>query len=198
MDRDRKISLAQVALFVGGFFMAYQGWRSEMSWMTYGGLVLVGAAVLWWGVEAIVRREDSYSVGDTEVPRRETYVGFAAVMSGSVMALLGLAILVAGVVGLLGLGEESLALLQERPGIAFVLVGLAGVAFSFTLIIGSQQDRSSASAVLGSLPGRVFGVLLLVAAIGAILLGGLQLASPETYESVTSGLRGSIVPSIPE
>lgn len=63
-------------------------------------------------------------------------------------------------------------------------------AYSITLILGTREDRRGWS-LLGSIPGRIFGLVLLVFGLGMLLLGGLEIISPNGFDQVIDAVKNS-------
>lgn len=182
-------SLLELLAILAGGLIAYGGWRLSAPWLLNIGLAVTSLGIIAFGVDAMRTREDTYSIGDTEMPQTQTYSGFAAIMSGLLMAMIGFAILVYALIALLGLQDRFLGYVSVHPGIALLFGGIMMVAFSFTLVLGSLEDRRSVWSLLGSLPARVFGLALLLVGIALILLGGFEVVSPVRYDALMDTLR---------
>ena len=63
-------------------------------------------------------------------------------------------------------------------------------AYSISLILGTREDRCGWS-LLGSIPGRLFGLVLLVFGLGMLLLGGLEIISPNGFDQVIDAVKNS-------
>ena len=86
---------------------------------------------------------------------------------------------------------------SKSTGIVLVFGGLMTVAFGFTLLLGSQEDRRSLLAVIGSLPARVFGIAVLAVGGGLNLLVLLEIVFPAWFDSLVASFKTSR-PSYPD
>jgi hypothetical protein len=167
---------------VGGFLLVYGGWKIPVTFLIYLGLLPIGFGIILFGVDAIRKKESSYTSGE-DAYRSYSYRGLAAIMDGVVLVLLGIAVIGYGVVALLGLENSLLDFIKERPGLILIFGGLMLAAYSITLIFGTHEDRRGL-ALLGSLPGRIFGLVLLFLGLGMLLLGGLEIISPKGFDQL--------------
>jgi hypothetical protein len=99
-----------ISFFVGGFLLAYGGWKLSLPIMINLGLLPFGVGVVIFGIDAIQKKESSYTDGGEKTSLHYTYHGFAAVMDGLVLSLLGIGIL----------GYALIALLGQQNNIQFI------------------------------------------------------------------------------
>jgi hypothetical protein len=214
-----------------GAGVGYLGFRTSLDWLTYPGAIVAGLGVTGFGVEAIVTRTDHYEVGDGEAHgATETYQGLAAVLSGLVMAMTGLAIIGTAAVVWLGLVDGVLSLVVDRPGGALAVGGIGLVAYGGapvgaptrqhsrpsptkeanperraraypripyggTLVLGTVEDRRHLLAMLGSLPGRVFGAVLVAAGLALVALGAFETVAPAAYDDLIDSIGALLDPA---
>jgi hypothetical protein len=179
-----------ILLFAGGFLLAYGGWKLSLSWIIYLGFLPIGAAVILFGIDAIQKKESSYTGGGEETSFTYSYRGVAAIMDGLVLVLLGLGIMVFGVIALFGQQDNTLNFLQHRPGAILIFSGLLMAAYSITLILGSQEAKRGWR-LLGSLPQRIFGLVLLIFGLGLIFVGGWEIISPTGYDQLVDSVKNN-------
>jgi len=183
-----------ILLFMAGFGSVYLGWKGEMLALIYVGLLPIGLAVAWWGVEAIRTKTSSYIGGDQDSSISYSYVGLAAAADGVLLVLVGILAAGFGVVGLLGFQEKLLAFINQHPGPAIIAGGVGALAFGSTLALGTTEDRRSFWSVLASLPERLVGGLLLILGLLGVLVGSLELISPRHFQLLLSAVRDTLLP----
>jgi hypothetical protein len=187
-----------LVLVIGGFLLIYAGWELlSLPILVQLGMLPIGLGVILFGVDAIQKRGSSYMVGGEDVERSETYYGFAAIMDGIVLSMLGLVITVYAGIALLGQGDNALAFIRNHPSPALLFGGALAAAYSFTLILGTHESRRLPWSFLSSLPGRVLGIVLLFLSLGALFLGGLEIISPNGFDQLIATLKASL-PTLPK
>lgn len=163
--------------------------------LLYGGLALAGLLVVAMGIDDVRKRRASFS--DSEYNYYATYYGFSAIMWGSFFVLLGLSMVVAGAILLLGMAHAASTFLKARPSAALVLAGAVMVFYGIPTILGSVEERSSFWRLLGSAPGRLLGIVLVLTGLLIILLGGWEIVAPHAFDKLV-GQAASSFPVLPE
>ncbi len=179
-----------------GFLMIYGGSELAIPLLVHASLLPIGLAVIIWGADAIITRRSSYTIGEDN-QREETYTGFAAIADGVVLVAIGFAIISAGAVLLLGFEDVMLGYLQARPGIALMFGGGLAAVYGLTLVLGTQQENRAGLRALASIPGRIFGLILLVAGIGAALIGIAEMLAPDIYLAAVQFMK-NLLPTPPD
>jgi hypothetical protein len=187
--RDKLKTWLPILSIVGGFALVYGGWKLPIPMLVNLGLLLIGIGIIIFGIDAIKKRESSYSGGEESITYQYSFRGFSAVMDGILLVFLGLAAFIAGVIALAGWQEKVLAYFGEHPGILLIIGGLMLGAYAITQISGTQESKLSVLSFLGSLPGRVFGLLLLLAGLAMVLFGGFELLSPDGFDRFFENLK---------
>ena len=98
---------------------------------------------------------------------------------------------------LLGFEDVFLDYIQTRPGIALFFGGALATTYGFTLMLGRDQANCGGLRILASIPGRIFGLLLLVLGSSIVLLGILEMIIPNIFINVIDFLKG-LLPSLPD
>ena len=182
MGGPRKLGIwVSLLLFLGGTGLSYLGWKLSYSWLLYLGLLPVGAAVVFWGLQAIWTRRSSYDSSEGRDATR-TYTGCAAMLDGLSLVLIGAGIAFVGLAGTVGLGDALWEHVRSRPGLAMIFIGCLIAVYSSTTILGAREENRGSLNLLVSLPGRLFAIACLLAALALVLLGGLEIVFPERFD----------------
>ncbi len=90
--------------------------------------------------------------------------------------------------GALGSASSSITSGGAWAGVAMIVFGLVGGVYATTMILGREEDRSTRLRLLMSLPWRLLGVFVLLAALALATAGVLRLAAPQFYEGLIQSL----------
>lgn len=174
-----------LASFAVGFALCYAGCQLEIPISFHPGLGFIGLGIIQLGLETIRTREDRYRLGD-ESTRDETFRDLPAVMSGFFWTCLGFGLLAYAILAAVGLQDVASAFLKARPGVD----DDRRHAGQLQRPHGRRPDRRPRSllAFLGGLPGRAFGVLLVLVGIGLVALGLLEIFFPSAYGHLIASL----------
>jgi hypothetical protein len=193
------LGILQWVLIGLGVVLGYAGSRFHLPALIGIGVTVAGLGITAGGAEDMITRNVSLSYHE-EGGRYQTYHGLSAVLLGVMWVVVGLALVVGGLAYTLGAGEWLLGNLRAHPGPALVLGGLAMLAYGGSEALGAREDRLSASFLnfLGSVPARIFGLILVVVGLVAIGAGTLELVAPQVFDALLAGLREVLLPRIPE
>jgi hypothetical protein len=177
----KKITPFIFIIFIfGGGLAVYYGMKWEMPLLTGLGLLGLAAGVMFMGIETIVMRE---SVEHDDSGYTTTYRGWSAVFVGVLWVLLSLAIFVGSVAVIFGQQDSLFQWIKERPGFGLVGLGLGLLAYGGHTLLGAEEERASVLAFLGSLPGRIFALLLIVAGLALLTAGVTEIFLPSVFWS---------------
>jgi hypothetical protein len=70
----------------------------------------------------------------------------------------------------------------ERPGFALIIFGFAVVVYGGHTLIGSEEEKSSALSFLGSLPGRIFALIIFACGLAMIKTGVVEILFPAIFQ----------------
>lgn len=185
---NKRKNIFTVIFAVLGFLAIYAESEYGLSIGVLIGLGLLGLSSTIWGIEKIITRRGTYTTGGQDSSRIEMVRGIAAIMSGLVLLLVGAGLIASSLLGLAGLGNFAIDFLKARPGIGLLFLGALGSAFSFQLMLGSEQSRRGFWAILGSIPGRVFGFFLFLFSAGLLLAGIVEVFLPDTFQQIFEDL----------
>ncbi|MBN1121106.1 MAG: hypothetical protein JXJ17_08510 [Anaerolineae bacterium] len=175
----KQLSTLELILVIGGIVIMAAGWRLSILLVLNIGLLIVGLGLIVGAAGTIVERRVSFS--DSEVGRTDSYSGVGAIAWGVVFGLLGVGIVTLGIVRLIGAGGYVTFCIRERPGIGLILGGLLLAIFGFPSLIGSHEEGGDFLRFWGSVPRRIFGVLIVVVGLAAIALGVIEIARPDVF-----------------
>lgn len=170
-----------IFLIFGGGMAAYYGFNHENLLLAGLGVVVCGVGVIILGADALIRRE---SIEQDEAGYVSTYRGCSAILIGILWVVIGLIVSVSGLVILVRQQKHLLQWLTEHPGLALIAIGLVMLAYGGQELIGSEEQRSSALAILGSLPARVFGLLLVLAGLTCFAAGAIEILLPAVFQGM--------------
>jgi hypothetical protein len=195
----KKLGTLQWILIGLGTAIGYAGWRFGWPAVIGLGVALAGLGVAAGGVEDMLNREVSLSYHE-EGGRYQTYSGASAVLMGVMWVLVGLAMVIGGLAAMVGLGGWLWSNLRAHPGPALVLAGMAMIAYGGSEALGARENRLSASFLnfLGSVPARIFGVILVVVGLLALGAGTLELIAPQAFDALLAYLKETLLPRMPE
>lgn len=192
---SRKWKLIMFAMTIGAAALFALGEQYPESPLLTIGVGLLGLGAIISGADSIITREAIFQYEETTTT--DTYTGFSAVVWGVCFVLIGLTIFGAGIVHGAGIDKPVLAFIGQHPGLALVYGSIIAFTFAIPGIIGSHEQRQSRLALLASMPGRFFWLLIVVVAIAALLLGVLDLIAPAGFDQLMQQLR-SLLPHLPE
>jgi len=178
----KKITWITIILALVGSFIIYLETEFQLKNGVIGGLGLIGISGSLWGIENIFKQSGFFSSIDQESSQTVTYRGFAAIMSGLTLVLSGVALIAVSVLGFAGLSSFALSVIKGRPGILLIFLGRLGSAFSLQQIIGSEEAKNTVWTMISSIPGRFFGLILLLISVVLVLAGVLEVFFPETFQ----------------
>ncbi len=191
------LGILEILLVVAGFLLVYAAERYSLTFLVTPGIFLVGVGILVGGAEVLLRREVAFRVGEEQGSPGETFRGAAAVLWGVFFLVLGVGVLVFAAARPLGLEAAVGDFLKERPGAAILVGSLGSLGLGSALSLGSAEERSSLWAVVGSLPRRLFGIVLILLALVGVAVGLLEIVAPATFDRLLEAALGSL-PRAPE
>jgi hypothetical protein len=177
---SKRLSTIELIAVIGGIAIMAAGWKLSVLLLLNIGLLIAGLGLITGAVGTIIEQRVSFS--DSEVSRTDTPSRIGAVAWGIFFGLLGLGITALGIVRLLGIGGYVTFCIRERPGIRLLLGGLLLATFGFPSVIGSHEESGDFLRFLGSVPRRIFGVVIVVVGLAAIALGVIEIARPDVFD----------------
>lgn len=195
----KKLGYMQWGLLLLGVALGYAGWRfDEPVWISIG-VTVAGLGIAAGGIEDMMTRSVSLTYGEYG-ERSQSYQGLSALLFGILWILVGLGLVLGGLAYALGLGEALGSYLRAHPGPILVLLGLAMIAYGGVETLGAREERPSASlwGFLGSVPARVFSLMLVFVGLVTLTAGLLELVAPHSFDAMLARLGESLLPQLPE
>ena len=167
-----------VFIFSGGM-AAYFGLTHGDSFLAGSGLLSLGIGLILIGINDIVTRE---SVEQDDAGYITTYRGWSAIFGGILWIVLGIAVLVGAIAVFFGQQGALLQWVGKHPGIGLIGAGLVALSFGGRMLFGAEEQKDSALPFLISLPGRVFGLLLIFLGVVLLATGILEILFPSVFQ----------------
>lgn len=195
----KKLGYVFVGLTLLGFVVAYTGWRfGQPVWISIG-VAVAGLGIAAGGVQDMITRYVSISYQEAR-SQVQTYSGLSAVLFGIMWILVGLCLFGGGLIYTIGLDNLMWDYVQAHPGPVMVMIGLMMMAYGGVEVLGAREDRLSASFwnFLGSVPARIFGVVLIVIGLAVVTAGAWELVAPNNFDTVIAQLKDTFLPPMPK
>ena len=178
----KKLFILELILTVGGILLTAAGANMSYPILISLGLLITSAGICIGGIDTIIKRRISFSGEDSST--YSSYKGISAVCYGLFFMLLGIGLFVYAIAYTLHLENALLLFIKDHPGVVILGGGFGLFVAGFPAVLGSNEDRRSFLRVVGSIPKRVFGVLLIIVGLAGMVLGVMELMMPLTYESI--------------
>jgi len=172
-----------ITIFGGGYAI-YLGIENEMSFLAGMGCIVVSIGMCLIGAKNIITRESTESYN--EYSQTATYTGLSAVLGGVFWVFSGLAMFIIGLVVIIGQQANLFDLILSHPGYALFVLGGMALSYGGHLFLGAREDRATAFAFLGSLPGRVFALIFIILGVGMLALSAASLIMPAVFDSLVA------------
>ena len=185
---QKKFDKSSIILILLGFAAIYLENQFNFKYGILIGVGLFGITAIIWGLEDIINKETDSSLSAQENSAAATLRGIAAAMSGLVLLLIGTAMFISSVLGLIGWGNFALEYIKTRPGILLIFLGALGSAYSIQLILLDPQNNHGFWKILASIPVRLFGVLVLLIGLGLIFSGIFEVFQPDRFQQIFQGI----------
>jgi hypothetical protein len=191
---DRLIGLTQrsaTILLLSGI-VAWLVWgQYEQPWQLTLALILSGTGLIAGGFETLFTQRGRLL--DWLGQKGDDW-GFAFYPWAVVFFLAGLALLVTGMLRLLGLSSAFGEYLSQRPGVALFASGVALASAGLATVIGPASWRVTPVAFIVRLPARLLGLLMTVAGLAAIGLGLFEFVAPMGFDAWLRDVFGPFAP----
>jgi len=179
-------TIAQVAVFLLGFALAFAGDKLSIPILLYGGISLFGVAAILIGMEAaitqrIVLGRRRYS---------ETYVGFTAYAQGVQFIFMGAFFIGVSFLAYFDAGRDVFLQFVRRPWPVLLVIGVYCLMQSIIAFSGYEEEKQGTRWVvmLNLLTSRLLpGVILVVIGLGFTGLGLLDLTLPAVFDNLGGG-----------
>lgn len=184
LDWEKRAGVISIA----GVAAATLGGVLRLESLSLAGLATIGAGVFCWGLGGVLGRRVVFSRPGSR--HSASYYGLAARAWGALLCLAGAAVAGLGFTPLLkpGASVAGLAASPLAAGSGMLLGGLAGMLYAVTLILGRAEGGDSWARRVLSLPGRLLGLLMLLASAAVAATGAVRIAAPQVYEDAVRAI----------
>ena len=162
----------------------------SISILNFIGIIFLSDAGILIGVEAI-RKQIFFEKSRYNRKETETYIGFAAIIRGILVILLGLFLSTISVLVYFDIGQPIFLYFVRRPGILLIICGFYFLLTALGTILGYAEQRQGPkwNVFLELIAGRMLpGIILLVIALITIGFGAVEIAAPEYFDMLGGGL----------
>ncbi|MBN2008866.1 hypothetical protein JW960_05935 [candidate division KSB1 bacterium] len=180
--------IAIVALLCLFLFIAQHVSFPAIVW--YVGLAILGIVSIALGIDHI-RKKSASEVSGEDSQTYRTYTGTAAVLSGVASILIGIVLILISCALIFNAGNSMWLAITQRPGVALLLIGLLMIAWGGQAMIGAHEEspRRSVWLFLASLPGRMFGIILVVVGFAIGVFGVIDIFVPDELQCLYQTLK---------
>lgn len=179
-------TMAQVAVFVAGFLLAFAGEKLSIPILTWGGISLFGVAAFLIGMEAAITRR--IVVGNRRYS--ETYVGLPAYAQGVQFMILGTFFVGISFLAYFDTGRDMFLFLIRRPWTILLTFGVYCLMQAVIAIGGYEEEKQGSRwiVVMNLAVSRLLpGIILIVIGLGAAGLGFIDLVAPALFDKMGGG-----------
>ncbi len=180
----------QIGLTILGLLLAYIGNRFSIPILFSLGVICLGLMIMVLGWEAMITRQ--VFLRRRRGGTRRTYSGLAAFIKGIQFNLLGVLFIVLAVMMYTNIDGRGLFLqMVRRPGLPLLFIGCLILMEAVVNLAGTSEMRqgSSGTVTANLIVSRLLpGLILLVVAAVAILLGMFEIAAPNVFDERGGGL----------
>jgi hypothetical protein len=179
-------TIAQVAVFVLGFALAFAGDKLSIPLLLYGGISLFGVAAFLIGMEGAITQR-------IVLGRRrynETYVGIAAYAQGVQFMMIGAFFIGVSFLAYFDTGRDTFLQLVRRPWPVLLVVGVYCLMQSIIAFYGYEEEKQGTRwvVILNLFTSRLLpGVILVMIGLGLTGLGLLELTLPAVFDNLGGG-----------
>ena len=177
-------TIAQIAVFLLGFALAYAGDKFSIPILLYGGISLFGIAAFLIGAEALIKKRIVLG------RRRETYIGFPAMAQGVQFMFIGAFFVGVSCFAYFDTGRDIFLRLIRRPWPVLLTFGVYCL-MQAVIAIGSYEESKQGTrwiVMLNLFTSRLLpGIILIVIGVGAMFFGFLDLIVPTVFDNLGGG-----------
>lgn len=183
----RLLTFLEYAAIVVGAIAIFAGQHFALANGVHLGIVLIGVGLAAAGIESLYSRQMSLRFAE-----RAGYDGFPAMVWGTMLLLVGGALI--GYAYLLdsGVWPRADRLLKQNPGIVYVAASLLLLGFSVLLFTDPGAQRKLWQTLLLRVPRVIVALIVLTCGIAAMASGAWQFVDPQGYEQVERQVRGRV------
>ena len=175
-------------LLACGIILIYLHVEFNVEYVGHYGIGFVGLSVLNYGVIEILRYYIARSYKDTNPSKNQKIETVMVLSHAVVLLLIGTVMVLYSLLYLVGLADELLLYIRQRPGIAWLFFGILTIAFSISANQQMRPKKRGLSQVLVILPNLFLNVVMLIFGVTACMLGLVEIFFPLRYQLILSAL----------
>ena len=185
----RLLTFLEYAAIMVGAIAIYAGQHYVLVKGVHLGILLIGAGLAVGGIESLYSRRMSLRFSEDAA---EGYSGFPALVWGTMLLLVGAALIGWAYLLDIGLWPRAERLVKQNPAIVYIVAGLFLAGFSVLLFTDTNANRKLWQTLLLRVPRVIVAVIVLTCGIAVIGAGAWQIVDPSGYAQVERQLRGRV------
>jgi hypothetical protein len=182
-----KLGVLEIGFVALGGLATWGGNRLSMPVLQSVGLVLLGAAFLTAGAEAMFTRRIAFARGFSS---SETYQGVGAIFYGILFGFVGISFVAAAYVTHVDAGRALFLYSVRRPGFSLLIVGFLLLVGAGIALAGSVEERQGPRWIVWlnlGLSRLLPGLILVALGVTVTGLGVLEIVAPTTFDGMGGG-----------
>jgi len=183
----RLLTFLEYAAIMVGAIAIYAGQHYVLVKGVYLGILLIGAGLAVGGIESLYSRRMSLRFSEDAA---EGYSGFPALVWGTMLLLVGAALIGWAYLLDIGLWPRAERLVKQNPAIVYIVAGLFLAGFSVLLFTDTNANRKLWQTLLLRVPRVIVAVIVLTCGIAVIGAGAWKIVDPPGYAQVERQIRG--------
>ena len=185
----RLLTFLEYAAIMVGAIAIYAGQHYVLVKGVHLGILLIGAGLAVGGIESLYSRRMSLRFSEDAA---EGYSGFPALVWGTMLLLVGAALIGWAYLLDIGLWPRAERLVKQNPAIVYIVAGLFLAGFSVLLFTDTNANRKLWQTLLLRVPRVIVAAIVLVCGIAVIGAGAWQIVDPLGYAKIERQLLGRV------
>ena len=182
----RLLTFLEYAAIMVGAIAIYAGQHYVLVKGVHLGILLIGAGLAVGGIESLYSRRMSLRFSEDAA---EGYSGFPALVWGTMLLLVGAALIGWAYLLDIGLWPRAERLVKQNPAIVYIVAGLFLAGFSVLLFTDTNANRKLWQTLLLRVPRVIVAAIVLVCGIAVIGAGAWKIVDPPGYAKVERQIR---------
>ena len=185
----RLLTFLEYAAIIVGAIAIYAGQHYVLVKGVHLGILLIGAGLAVGGIESLYSRRMSLRFSEDAA---EGYSGFPALVWGTMLLLVGAALIGWAYLLDIGLWPRAERLVKQNPAIVYIVAGLFLAGFSVLLFTDTNANRKLWQTLVLRVPRVIIAVIVLMSGISVMAAGAWQIVDPAGYAQVERQVRGRV------
>ena len=185
----RLLTFLEYAAIMVGAIAIYAGQHYVLVKGVHLGILLIGAGLALGGIESLYSRRMSLRFSEDAA---EGYSGFPALVWGTMLLLVGAALIGWAYLLDIGLWPRAERLVKQNPAIVYIVAGLFLAGFSVLLFTDTNANRKLWQTLVLRVPRVIIAVIVLMSGISVMAAGAWQIVDAPGYAKVERQVRGRV------